>query len=50
MLNAYDTLHKLASSPNHIIPGHDPLVLQRYPAVRSELQGVIARLDVEPTL
>ena len=50
MLNAYGTLQKLASSPNHIIPGHDPLVLQRYPAVRSELQGVIARLDVEPTL
>ena len=50
MLNAYGTLQKLASSPNHIIPGHDPLVLQRYPAVRPGLEGVIVRVDVEPTL
>lgn len=49
MLNAYGTLQKLASSPDHIIPGHDPLVLQRYPAVRSELEGVIVRVDIDPT-
>jgi hypothetical protein len=28
-----------------VIPGHDPLVLERYPAARPELQGWIARLD-----
>lgn len=49
MLNAYGTLQKLASSPDHIIPGHDPLVLQRYPAVRPELEGVIVRVDIDPT-
>ena len=48
MLNAYGTIQKLASSPKHIIPGHDPLVLQRYPSVSPELDGVIARLDVDP--
>jgi hypothetical protein len=32
-----------------VIPGHDPLVLQRYPAPAPELKGFIARLDVEPS-
>lgn len=50
MLDGFDKLKKLASSPNHIIPGHDPLVLQRYPAARPGLEGIIARLDVEPGL
>ena len=35
----------LAESPGHIIPGHDPLVLERYPAPSPDLQGVVARLD-----
>jgi glyoxylase-like metal-dependent hydrolase (beta-lactamase superfamily II) len=48
MLEGHRTLHKLASSADHIIPGHDPLVLTRFPAARPELQGVVARLDVEP--
>jgi len=48
MLEAHLTLQKLASSPDHIIPGHDPLVLARYPAFRPDLAGVVARLDVEP--
>jgi hypothetical protein len=33
----------------HIVPGHDPLAMRRYPAPRPELQGVIVRLDVPPT-
>ncbi len=48
MLEAHRTVQKLASSPDHIIPGHDPLVLTRYPALRPDLEGVIARLDVAP--
>ncbi|MEE1554910.1 MAG: N-acyl homoserine lactonase family protein, partial [Alphaproteobacteria bacterium] len=32
----------------HIVPGHDPDVLQRYPAPRPELEGIVARLDVAP--
>jgi hypothetical protein len=48
VFEGYETLKRLASSPAHIIPGHDPLVLERYPAPRPELEGVVVRLDVEP--
>ena len=48
MLEAYDTLHTHASSPQHIIPGHDPLVMRRHPPPRSELEGIGVRLDVMP--
>lgn len=48
MLEAYETLRRLASSPAHIIPGHDPLVMTRYPAAKPGLEGIVARLDVEP--
>ena len=44
MLAGYRTVRELADSPQHIIPGHDPLVLKRYPACE-RLQGVAARLD-----
>jgi glyoxylase-like metal-dependent hydrolase (beta-lactamase superfamily II) len=46
-LAGYETMRKLASAPNAIIPGHDPLVLQRYPAARPGLEGIVVRLDVE---
>ena len=45
MVEGYRRLHELADSPAHIIPGHDPLVLARYPAPSPELEGVVARLD-----
>ena len=32
MLEGYRLCNELADSPDHIIPGHDPEVLQRYPA------------------
>jgi len=48
MLAGHKKAYALASSPRHVIPGHDPLVLKRYPAPRPELRGIIARLDVEP--
>ena len=48
MIEGYATLRRLAASPKHIIPGHDPLVLQRYPAVSPELKGIAARLDLAP--
>jgi glyoxylase-like metal-dependent hydrolase (beta-lactamase superfamily II) len=50
MLEGHNTLRKLAESPDHIIPGHDPLVLKRYPAARPELEGFVARLDADPML
>lgn len=47
MIAGYDRMHELASSPAHIIPGHDPLVLSRYRAFKDGLDGVV-RLDVDP--
>src|SRR5260221_168766 len=45
MLDGYGRMGALAESPAHIIPGHDPLVLERYPAPEAALKGVVARLD-----
>ena len=44
----YDKLKALAASEQHIVPGHDPDVLKRYPALRTDLEGWVARLDVMP--
>lgn len=49
MVRGWETLKALASSPAHIVPGHDPAVLDRYPAVSAGLAGIAVRLDVEPT-
>jgi glyoxylase-like metal-dependent hydrolase (beta-lactamase superfamily II) len=48
VLEGYATLKKLAASPRHIVPGHDPAVLERYPAARAGLEGWVVRLDAEP--
>jgi glyoxylase-like metal-dependent hydrolase (beta-lactamase superfamily II) len=45
MMAGYRRLSALADSPAHIIPGHDPLVMERYPAASQGTQGVVARLD-----
>jgi glyoxylase-like metal-dependent hydrolase (beta-lactamase superfamily II) len=45
MTQGYGRLLELAESREHIIPGHDPLVLERFPAPDAALKGVIARLD-----
>ncbi len=50
MVLGYAALRAQADSSDHIIPGHDPLVLDRYPAPDSRLEGVVIRLDVAPTL
>jgi hypothetical protein len=42
VVEGYDTLKKLATSPRHVVPGHDPLVLARYPAAKPGLEGWIA--------
>jgi glyoxylase-like metal-dependent hydrolase (beta-lactamase superfamily II) len=47
-LDSFEKLHAAAASPAHIIPGHDPLVLARYPAVSEALKGVAVRVDCEP--
>jgi hypothetical protein len=48
MLEGFNLLYKLADSPDHIVPGHDPLVMKYYPAVSKELEGIAIRLDEAP--
>ncbi|MEM7252277.1 MAG: N-acyl homoserine lactonase family protein [Pseudomonadota bacterium] len=45
MLEGFDRVRALADSPNLVIPGHDPIVLDRFPALSDELTGIIHRLD-----
>ncbi len=42
MLDGFDTLYRLASSPDLIIPGHDPLVRSHFP---QDIAPHITRLD-----
>ena len=50
VLEGYDRMRTLAESIEHIVPGHDPAVLDRYPATSPALAGVAARLDRAPRL
>ena len=45
-LRGYARLQELAGSSKRVVPGHDPLVLQRYPSLNGETQGIVHRLDV----
>jgi glyoxylase-like metal-dependent hydrolase (beta-lactamase superfamily II) len=47
-VEGYDTLRALADTPQHIVPGHDPLVMKRYPPVREDLRDIAVRLDIAP--
>jgi glyoxylase-like metal-dependent hydrolase (beta-lactamase superfamily II) len=47
-LEGYKTIQKLATSRQHIVPGHDPDVLKIYPAAKPGLEDWIVRLDVAP--
>jgi glyoxylase-like metal-dependent hydrolase (beta-lactamase superfamily II) len=48
VLEGYRTLRRLASSEAHIVPGHDPKVLELYPPGRDGLDNWIVRLDTNP--
>ena len=48
MLEGHRTVRALATADDLVIPGHDPLVLQRFPAPKPALAGHIARLDADP--
>ena len=48
MVEGFQKLRDLADSNDHIIPGHDPLVLDYYPALSDDLEGIVVRLDVAP--
>ena len=48
VLEGYVTIKRLADSPDHIIPGHDPAVIDRYPAASPALEKLVVRLDSDP--
>jgi glyoxylase-like metal-dependent hydrolase (beta-lactamase superfamily II) len=48
MLEGHHRLRALAPSPAHVIPGHDPLAMSRYPAAPDALTDGVARLDADP--
>jgi glyoxylase-like metal-dependent hydrolase (beta-lactamase superfamily II) len=48
-MQGYRRLRELAASDQHIIPGHDPLVMERYPA-EPGLEGRAVRLDADPVI
>ena len=39
MYGAFDRMRELVDSPSNIVPGHDPLVFERYPAASPDLEG-----------
>lgn len=47
-LEGYKKIRKLATSRHHFVPGHDPEVMNIYPAAKPGLEGWVARLDVDP--
>ncbi len=46
-LEAFEKVERLASAKDLIIPGHDPLVLRRFPAASSQNPNIV-RLDADP--
>lgn len=50
MVRGWETAHALATSPAHVVPGHDPQVLTRYPAVSADHEGIAVRLDLPPSI
>lgn len=48
MLEGHKLVRRLADSPHHVIPGHDPQVMRRYPSPAPEMAGKVVRLDVAP--
>jgi glyoxylase-like metal-dependent hydrolase (beta-lactamase superfamily II) len=47
-LEGYRRLYELASDRANVIPGHDPRVLEKYPASAPGLEGIAVRLDADP--
>lgn len=44
-LDGFTAVEKAADSLDHILPGHDPLVMKKFPAPRPELEGIVVRVD-----
>ncbi len=49
MLEGHRKVARLADSPDHVVPGHDPLVMEMYPPPSDDLAGIVVRVDVAPS-
>lgn len=47
-LLGFQKMKKLAESVKHIIPGHDPQVMERYSPPSAKFNGIAVRLDAAP--
>jgi glyoxylase-like metal-dependent hydrolase (beta-lactamase superfamily II) len=48
MVQGFRRLRELADAPELVVPGHDALVMKRYPIAGPGLEGLAVRLDVAP--
>ncbi|MGX4694436.1 N-acyl homoserine lactonase family protein [Streptomyces sp. JNUCC 63] len=48
MIDAFDTILELADGPDHVVPGHDPAVMERYGAVSDDLPDGMVALHRHP--
>jgi glyoxylase-like metal-dependent hydrolase (beta-lactamase superfamily II) len=48
LVEGYRRLRELADAPGLVVPGHDPLVMRRYPSAGAGLEGIAVRLDHRP--
>ena len=48
LMTSYDKFEQLADSQDHVIPGHDPIVRDLYPAYSSATGDEVVRLDETP--
>ncbi len=48
LLEGHRRIRELADSDDHVIPGHDPLVLTYYPSPSDDVAGAVAALHLAP--
>ncbi|WP_433602320.1 N-acyl homoserine lactonase family protein [Nocardia sp. CA-135953] len=48
VLDGFATIRRLADSPDHVIPGHDPKLFEQYPLLDADASGRIAVLHEPP--
>lgn len=48
MIEGWARLRELVDDERHIVPGHDPIVMQQYRAPDPSLEGIAVRLDTLP--
>lgn len=45
MYDSFELVRSVCDSSSVVVPGHDPLVMERFPAANPELEGIIVKLS-----